>query len=108
VSGHCRHLDFLNLMTYDLKGSWDANLGLQSALYPGAADSDADKMLTVVSSFYIYVFLFSQSMATLDELMTSGNALACCTFLNFRTKTFYIFRALLSSTGFQVDFRLLR
>lgn len=42
-----RYLDFINVMTYDLHGSWDPVTGHSAPLYGGPNDG-----LTVVSSDY--------------------------------------------------------
>jgi chitinase len=42
-----QYVDFINLMSYDLHGAWDANTNFQSALYPSAADPDRAAGLTV-------------------------------------------------------------
>jgi hypothetical protein len=45
-----RYLDFINVMTYDLHGSWDAITGENAPLYAGIADRTADsETLNVVS-----------------------------------------------------------
>ncbi len=35
VSEIAKYVDFVNLMSYDLQGSWNAYTGLHTALYPG-------------------------------------------------------------------------
>ncbi|XP_078575405.1 putative chitinase 10 [Branchiostoma floridae x Branchiostoma japonicum] len=42
-----RHLDFVNLMTYDLHGSWEAVTGLSSPLYPAEEESGEARQLNV-------------------------------------------------------------
>ncbi|CAG2173609.1 unnamed protein product, partial [Oppiella nova] len=42
-----KYLDFINLMTYDLHGSWEQKTGHHAALHTGPGDTDQDKMLTV-------------------------------------------------------------
>ncbi|XP_012945342.1 chitinase-3-like protein 1 [Aplysia californica] len=41
------HLDFINLMTYDLHGSWERQTGHNSPLYAGQHDTAANRNLTV-------------------------------------------------------------
>ncbi|KAL3875560.1 hypothetical protein ACJMK2_033501 [Sinanodonta woodiana] len=42
-----RHLDFINLMTYDLHGSWDDHTGHQSPLYVRSGEAGNDTYLNV-------------------------------------------------------------
>lgn len=43
------HLDFINVMTYDLNGSWDSFTGHHTALFPHPADKPERRHLNVVS-----------------------------------------------------------
>jgi chitinase len=43
-----RYLDFINIMTYDMHGSWDSVTGHSAPLYPGTVDDG----FTVVSKNY--------------------------------------------------------
>lgn len=45
----CKYLDFINLMTYDLKGSWDSKTGMNAELKPGNDEFGNDCKLNVVS-----------------------------------------------------------
>jgi chitinase len=46
-----RYLDFINVMAYDLHGSWDSATGENAPLYAGIADRTADSQtLNVVST----------------------------------------------------------
>ncbi|CAG2112038.1 unnamed protein product [Medioppia subpectinata] len=45
-----KYLDFINLMTYDLHGSWEQKTGHHAALHSGPGDNEQDKMLTVESA----------------------------------------------------------
>lgn len=46
---HCfRHLDFINLMSYDLHGSWEPQTGHQSALYQDTGETAPESYLNVV------------------------------------------------------------
>ncbi|XP_072043496.1 chitotriosidase-1-like [Amphiura filiformis] len=47
VPGLTANLDFVNLMAYDLHGSWEQDLGHHATLFPGPGDSGDDKKLTV-------------------------------------------------------------
>ena len=40
----------MNLMAYDLHGSWEQDLGHHASLFPGPGDDSNDKKLTVVCS----------------------------------------------------------
>ncbi|KAJ9581749.1 hypothetical protein L9F63_003818, partial [Diploptera punctata] len=43
-----KYLDFINIMTYDLHGSWDSKTGHNAPLYAGPADeTDSEKKLNV-------------------------------------------------------------
>jgi len=43
-----RSLDFINVMTYDLHGSWDPKTGHNSPLYGRAGESAEDALLNMV------------------------------------------------------------
>lgn len=43
----CKYLDFINIMTYDLKGSWDSKTGMNAALKPGNNEYGNDRKLNV-------------------------------------------------------------
>jgi len=45
-----RYLDFVSVMTYDLHGEWDNEVGHSSALYPAANDTGDNLFLNVVRS----------------------------------------------------------
>ena len=49
-------LDFINLMAYDLHGSWESTIGHHTALYPGDSDVGNNRKLTVVR-FLHFLFL---------------------------------------------------
>ena len=44
-----RNLDMINLMTYDLHGSWESHTGHQSALFKDHRESGNDTFLNIVS-----------------------------------------------------------
>lgn len=44
LAEHCKYIDFLNLMTYDLHGAWNSNVGHQAALYATYADPETAGM----------------------------------------------------------------
>lgn len=44
-----RDLDFINLMSYDLHGSWEVTTGHNSPLYPRSSEYGASRQLNVVS-----------------------------------------------------------
>ena len=46
--GCFRHLDWLNLMAYDLHGSWDATTGIGAPLYARPGERGAERQLNVV------------------------------------------------------------
>jgi chitinase len=46
-----RYLDFINLMSYDLHGSWDAVTGHNSPLYALPTETGSNAYLDVVSNF---------------------------------------------------------
>ena len=54
-------LDFINLMTYDLHGSWESFTGHHSALYPRKGETDGQELLNVVCiikcDIYIYMYV---------------------------------------------------
>ena len=44
------HLDLLNLMTYDLHGTWESKLGHQAAMYSSQNEPVDERVLNVVCS----------------------------------------------------------
>ncbi|XP_078695717.1 chitotriosidase-1-like [Branchiostoma floridae x Branchiostoma belcheri] len=48
------HLDFINLMTYDLHGSWEAVTGLNSPLYPAAEESGYNRKLNQQAAVQVW------------------------------------------------------
>ena len=54
-----RNLDFVNLMAYDLHGSWEQDLGHHASLFPGPGDDTNDKKLTVVGVAHIHEYRYS-------------------------------------------------
>ena len=44
LAEHCKYIDFLNLMTYDLHGAWNSTVGPQAALYASYADPETSAM----------------------------------------------------------------
>lgn len=54
----CESLDFVNVMCYDLHGSWDKKTGVNAPLYPGSWETDFEKKLNVVSVEYFFIYLF--------------------------------------------------
>lgn len=44
LAEHCKYIDFLNLMTYDLHGAWNSHVGPQAALYASYADPETAGM----------------------------------------------------------------
>ena len=42
------YVDFINLMTYDLHGSWETLTGMHAGLFPRQADTLENRQLTVV------------------------------------------------------------
>ncbi|XP_035672026.1 chitotriosidase-1-like [Branchiostoma floridae] len=49
-----QHLDFINLMTYDLHGSWEAVTGLNSPLYPAAEESGNARKLNQQAAVQVW------------------------------------------------------
>ncbi|GBM66514.1 Chitotriosidase-1 [Araneus ventricosus] len=47
IPGVAKYVDFINVMTYDLHGSWDNTTGHTAPLYAGSDGSKSDKILTV-------------------------------------------------------------
>ncbi|CAH1256761.1 CHIA, partial [Branchiostoma lanceolatum] len=47
-------LDFINLMTYDLHGSWEAVTGLNSPLYPAAEESGYNRKLNQQAAVQVW------------------------------------------------------
>lgn len=54
-----KHLDFMNIMTYDFHGTWDDVVGHNAALYPLETASKQESTMNVVRSSQA---LFSQSI----------------------------------------------
>ena len=50
------NLDFVNLMTYDMHGSWETRTGHHSPLYSRQGEDNGQELLNVVS--YILVILY--------------------------------------------------
>ncbi|XP_049812389.1 chitinase-3-like protein 1 isoform X1 [Schistocerca nitens] len=51
-----KYLDFINLMTYDLHGSWDSKTGQNAPLYASSADkTEAERQLNVDSSVRYWI-----------------------------------------------------
>lgn len=46
----CKHLHFVNVMSYDLHGSWEKSTGHNAPLYPRKGENEKDLKLNVVSS----------------------------------------------------------
>ena len=53
--GH-RHLDFINLMSYDFHGSWETVTGHHSGLYAHSGESEPQSLLNTVSHFVFLIF----------------------------------------------------
>lgn len=51
------HLDFINVMSYDYHGSWDAKAGHNSPLYADRDGTDEDKKLTVDYTVRLFLTL---------------------------------------------------
>ena len=45
-----KHLDFLNIMSYDFHGTWDSAVGHNAPLYPLETASREEQKMSVVSS----------------------------------------------------------
>lgn len=45
-----KHLDFMNIMSYDFHGTWDSAVGHNAPLYPLETASRDEKKMSVVSS----------------------------------------------------------
>lgn len=45
-------MDFINLMSYDLHGSWDATTGFNSPLFPRSTEIWAQRYLNIVSIYF--------------------------------------------------------
>ncbi|XP_038049704.1 uncharacterized protein LOC119723214 [Patiria miniata] len=48
-------LDFINLMAYDLRGSWESITGHHASLYPGVSDVGDNRFLTVSNAVDIWL-----------------------------------------------------
>ncbi|XP_038049820.1 chitotriosidase-1-like [Patiria miniata] len=48
-------LDFINLMAYDLHGSWEGTTGHHTSLYPGMSDVGDNRLLTVSNAVDIWL-----------------------------------------------------
>lgn len=60
-----RYLDLINVMTYDLRGSWEGFTGEDSPLYQSPSDPEGYIDFNVVCSFYcsLYlVYLFTKNL----------------------------------------------
>ena len=44
LAEHCKYLDFLNIMSYDLHGAWNGYVGPHNALYANTADPETSMM----------------------------------------------------------------
>ena len=49
---HCRYLDYIQLMAYDLNGAWANYTGINAPLYPRHEEVDDQRYLNVVSNYY--------------------------------------------------------
>ena len=47
-------MDFINLMTYDLHGAWDAQIGMNAPLFEGKADVTPTQKQVNVNASVIY------------------------------------------------------
>lgn len=57
-----KHLDIVNLMTYDFHGSWETNTGINAPLYAGSWESGNSRDLNVVSFKNFVHFLHSRQI----------------------------------------------
>ena len=58
-----RSLDFVNLMTFDLHGTWDDLTGINAPLLPRRGETKDDRKLNVVSPFSLSLLSLSRSLA---------------------------------------------
>ena len=67
-----RHLDFINLMSYDFHGKWEKKTGINSPLFPHSAEKGNDRFLNLVSD---------QRRGLIDRIATKKirSALICLT-----------------------------
>lgn len=55
-SARTRHLDFINVMTFDFHGPWESVIGHHSPLYRGSIDS-GDSIYSNVVSIRLHIYL---------------------------------------------------
>lgn len=52
----CRYLDFINIMTYDLHGSWDETIGINAPMFGSSADvTEKEQQLNVNASIHYWL-----------------------------------------------------
>lgn len=48
-----RDLDFVNLMTYDIHGSWESETGYSAPLYAGPYETDPQNMVDAMTTDWL-------------------------------------------------------
>ena len=59
------HLDFINLMSYDLHGSWENVLGHNSPLYSRSQEAGDQATVNQVKYSYLFIFIFLELFRTI-------------------------------------------
>ena len=58
IKGISKYLNFINLMTYDFHGTFDADkkVGHNTPMYPSSKENGEDRKLNIVRNVYIFKF----------------------------------------------------
>ena len=73
VSKISQEVEFINLMTYDLRGPWDASVGHHSQMYPHHSESAYRRKLNVVASVNYWLSKGAPAKKLIVGIPTYGN-----------------------------------